>query len=152
MTRSLTAAPTLADASAIARAAASAGQRVLNSALGPSALEAYVRPNSASLMWRGSKPTSAVVGSMAAPHSLRRRCSSRAQNACMPAAAYANARQGIVPALLSQRNDLNALLAAIRQESTSRAATSERGNTVRKVVTGAITGPGTDTLCGSGRD
>lgn len=57
-------------------------------------------------------------------------------------AAYANARQQVVPALLSQGDQMNALLQAIRQESGSRAAAAQRGSRAGTAITAAITGPG----------
>jgi hypothetical protein len=66
-------------------------------------------------------------------------------------AAYANARQQIVPALLSQGNELNALLTAIRRESTNRASAATRGSRTQAFVTGAITGPGTEAARRRGR-
>jgi hypothetical protein len=60
------------------------------------------------------------------------------------AAAYANARQQIVPPLLSQGQQMNALLAAIRQEAASRAAAGQRGARAGNAVTAALTGSGTN--------
>jgi hypothetical protein len=51
------------------------------------------------------------------------------------AAAYANARQQIVPPLLSQGQQMNALLAEIRQEAASRAAAGQRGARAGNAVT-----------------
>jgi hypothetical protein len=59
-------------------------------------------------------------------------------------AAYANARQQIVPALLSQGGHMNALLAAIGQEAVSRAAAGQRGAMAGRLATAALTGPGTE--------
>jgi hypothetical protein len=61
-------------------------------------------------------------------------------------AAYANARQQIVPGLLAQGPELNALLAAIRQEAGNRAGAASRGRAVGNLATAAVTGPVTQAV------